>query len=82
VVGGALGNVIDRLFRSPGWFRGAVVDFIDFQWFPVFNIADMAINVGAGTLILGTFLASRHPDPADDPPSPDGPTRLQDEGTT
>ena len=59
VVGGALGNVIDRLFRSPGWFRGAVVDFIDFQWFPVFNVADMAINVGAGLLILGAVLTAR-----------------------
>lgn len=59
VVGGALGNVIDRLFREEGWFRGAVVDFIDFQWFPVFNIADMAINIGAGVLIVGTLLGSR-----------------------
>ncbi len=59
VVGGALGNVIDRLFRGEAWFRGAVVDFIDFQWFPVFNIADMAINVGAGLLILGSIRTSR-----------------------
>jgi signal peptidase II len=59
VVGGAVGNVIDRLFRSPGWFRGAVVDFIDFQWFPVFNVADMAINVGAAMLILGSILSAR-----------------------
>lgn len=59
VVGGALGNVIDRMFRDPAWFRGAVVDFIDFQWFPVFNLADIAINVGAGLLILGSFLAAR-----------------------
>jgi signal peptidase II len=59
VVGGALGNVIDRMFRDEGWFRGAVVDFIDFQWFPVFNIADIAINVGACLLILGTILTSR-----------------------
>jgi signal peptidase II len=36
-----------------------VVDFIDFQWFPIFNIADMAINVGAGILILNTILVSR-----------------------
>lgn len=65
VVGGALGNVVDRLFRSPGWFRGAVVDFVDFQWFPVFNVADAAINVGAGMLIVGTFLASRHDEGGD-----------------
>ncbi|TVR27008.1 MAG: signal peptidase II [Ilumatobacter sp.] len=59
IVGGALGNVIDRLFRDEGWLRGAVVDFIDFQWFPVFNVADMAINVGAACLILGAFSSSR-----------------------
>lgn len=59
VVGGALGNVVDRLFRNDAWFRGAVVDFIDLQWFPVFNIADMAINIGAGLLILGAVIGAR-----------------------
>lgn len=59
VIGGAAGNLIDRLFRGEAWLRGAVVDFIDFQWFPIFNIADMAINVGAGMLILNTILVSR-----------------------
>ena len=42
IVGGAVGNLIDRLFRSPGWFRGGVVDFIDLQWWPIFNVADIA----------------------------------------
>lgn len=59
VIGGALGNVVDRLFRGDAWFRGAVVDFIDLQWFPVFNIADIAINVGAGLLILGAIMGAR-----------------------
>ena len=59
VIGGAAGNLIDRAFRNEAWLRGAVVDFIDFQWFPIFNVADIAINVGAGTLILSTILASR-----------------------
>jgi signal peptidase II len=54
VIGGALGNVIDRLFRSgSGFLRGEVVDFIDLQWWPVFNVADMAITVG-GVLLIGT----------------------------
>ena len=39
--------------------RGAVVDFIDFQWFPIFNIADICINVGAGALILNSVLSAR-----------------------
>jgi signal peptidase II len=52
IVGGAVGNILDRLFRGSGWMRGAVIDFIDFQWWPVFNVADMAIMVGAATMIL------------------------------
>jgi len=59
VIGGAAGNLIDRAFRQEAWLRGAVVDFIDLQWFPIFNIADMAINVGAGALILNAILSSR-----------------------
>ena len=35
LIGGATGNLLDRIFRSPGVLRGAVVDFIDFGWFPV-----------------------------------------------
>ena len=61
VIGGALGNVIDRVFRSPGFFRGAVVDFIDFQWFPIFNVADTAITVGGALLVLGAWLRGRAP---------------------
>lgn len=60
IVGGAVGNVLDRLFRSPGWLRGAVVDFIDFQWFPIFNIADMSITTGGALLVLGSWWSSRH----------------------
>jgi signal peptidase II len=52
LVGGATGNLLDRLAREPGLFRGSVVDFIDFGWFPVFNVADIAINVGAALLVL------------------------------
>ncbi len=60
LIGGAAGNLIDRLFRGDeGVLRGAVVDFIDFQWFPIFNVADMAINVGAGLLILNSILSAR-----------------------
>ncbi|MGE0597192.1 MAG: signal peptidase II [Hyphomonadaceae bacterium] len=53
VIGGALGNVIDRIRF------GAVADFLDFNglWFPwVFNVADAAITVGAGLLLLDFFL--------------------------
>ena len=47
VVGGAVGNLVDRLFRD---HDGAVVDFIDLQWWPVFNVADACI-VGGGILL-------------------------------
>jgi len=59
LIGGAAGNLIDRLFRGDAWLRGGVVDFIDFQWFPIFNIADICINVGAGLLVLNSVLSSR-----------------------
>ncbi len=54
VSGGALGNLIDRAFRAgDGPLGGGVVDFIDLQWWPVFNIADTAIVVGA-LMLFGT----------------------------
>jgi signal peptidase II len=59
VLGGALGNVADRLFRSPGWFRGAVVDFISVRRFPTFNVADSAITVGAVLLVLWSIVGGR-----------------------
>ncbi len=59
IVGGAIGNLIDRLFRDPAWFRGAVVDFIDFQWFPIFNIADMGITIGGALLVFASWWTGR-----------------------
>jgi len=48
VLGGALGNLADRLFRSPGLGRGAVVDWIHVAGYPAtFNLADVAIRAGA-----------------------------------
>jgi signal peptidase II len=54
LLGGALGNLADRLVRH---HHGAVVDFIDLRWWPVFNIADAAISVGAVLLALVFFRA-------------------------
>jgi signal peptidase II len=59
IIGGAIGNIVDRLVRDPGWLRGGVVDFIDFQWFPIFNVADMAITIGGGLLIVTSYLGNR-----------------------
>lgn len=56
VLGGAFGNVTDRLFREPGFGIGHVVDFIQFWIFPaIFNIADIAVVTGMGLFLLLTL---------------------------
>ncbi len=55
VLGGALGNLADRIFRGSGLLDGSVVDFIDFRSFPTFNVADMAINIGVFLLFVAAF---------------------------
>ncbi len=55
LLGGALGNLTDRIFRSPGVFRGAVVDFISPAHFAVFNLADSAIVCGGILIVLLSF---------------------------
>lgn len=52
LLGGALGNLLDRLTRAPGIGRGAVVDFIHLPHFATFNVADSAITIGAGLVVL------------------------------
>ncbi len=58
VLGGAVGNLIDRLLRDGGWLGGRVVDFFDFSFFPTFNIADTAITLGAALAILEALRSS------------------------
>lgn len=68
IAGGAVGNILDRLFRADdGFMSGGVVDFIDFQFWPIFNIADMAV-VGGVLLLLARSLFS------DDTPIASSPT--------
>ena len=55
VLGGAFGNVADRIFRAPGLLRGAVVDFVDVGFWPVFNLADSAITCGCVILLLTSW---------------------------
>jgi signal peptidase II len=87
VLGGAVGNLVDRIFRAPGFLRGGVVDWLslfgpDGRIWPVFNVADSAIVCGG---ILGALLALRGiefdgtrgradsaDDPTDDPSAGDG----------
>ena len=61
VLGGACGNLIDRIFRSPGFLQGHVVDFVSVfgpnaQYFPVFNVADSAITIGGISLVVTALL--------------------------
>lgn len=51
VLGGAAGNLSDRLFRAPGPLRGAVVDFVAIGWGPVFNAADVCVLTGVAILM-------------------------------
>jgi len=70
VVGGAIGNLCDRLFRGRGWFRGSVIDFIDLRWWPVFNVADMGVTIGGVLLLLEAWRTSRVPGPRTAEPTP------------
>ena len=57
VLGGALGNLMDRIFRSPGFMRGHVVDFVAVGWWPVFNLADSCITIGGILLVVRSLRA-------------------------
>lgn len=63
ILGGALGNIHDRLLRPPGPFRGEVVDFLELPNWPVFNIADMGV-VGGAILVVLLGVIGVSPDPA------------------
>lgn len=69
-LGGALGNLIDRIVFGP------VTDFISVMGFPVFNIADSAITVGVGLLILGLWLSEKRESEEDDMPDQSKPEEL------
>ncbi len=60
VIGGAVGNLIDRAARSDrGFMGGGVVDFVDLQWWPVFNVADAAVVIGVVTLLVVTLVGDQ-----------------------
>lgn len=59
VTGGAAGNLADRLVRAPGFGRGAVVDWIHLAGYPAtFNLADVAIRLGAVAALIAVFASS------------------------
>jgi signal peptidase II len=65
LLGGAIGNLTDRIARAPGPFRGWVVDFIQFPHFAIFNLADSAITCGGVLMVLLAF-RGLHPDGTDE----------------
>jgi signal peptidase II len=73
LLAGVAGNLTDRMFREPGPFRGHVIDFLMLPNWPVFNVADICINIAAGLILIqafrgiridGTRSAHRHGDEA------------------
>lgn len=74
ILGGAMGNLVDRFFRSPGPLQGHVVDFLSIGWWPVFNVADPAVVGGAILLVVLSLFGfdfdspgRRRPDSDEDP---------------
>ena len=59
VLGGAMGNLVDRLFRAPSFLHGAVIDFVKLGPWPLFNVADAAISIGAIIIIVRVLLDGR-----------------------
>jgi signal peptidase II len=74
VIGGALGNLIDRMTRLPapgnpsGFLKGAVVDFIYTSWWPTFNVADAAVVVGGIALAIVAWRMPEEPVPEEPVP--------------
>lgn len=70
LLAGIAGNLTDRMIREPGPLRGHVVDFIELPHWPIFNVADICINVAAGLIVLqslrGVPMAGRSAGPTAD----------------
>jgi lipoprotein signal peptidase len=83
LLGGAMGNLADRIFRAPGPFRGWVVDWIELPHWPVFNLADSAIVCGGVLMVLIAARGHRidgkvQAGQAAPPPDPARPERSQE----
>jgi signal peptidase II len=70
LLGGALGNLMDRIFRAPGFLRGHVVDFVAVGSFPVFNVADSCVTIGAILLIICSLRTPSRPAASSPPAAP------------
>ncbi len=59
LLAGVAGNLTDRIAREPQHFQGHVVDFLELPHWPIFNVADMSINVAAVLIVIAIFLGIR-----------------------
>jgi len=70
LLAGIIGNLTDRIFREPQGMRGHVVDFLELPHWPIFNVADMCINVAAVLIVIQVYRGVRvggdHSRPAPD----------------
>ncbi len=80
LLAGITGNLTDRMLRDPAPFRGHVIDFLQLPNWPIFNVADIAINVGAGLILLQVFRGIRmdRTRQGDDEPEPVEPGQEDD----
>jgi len=76
LLGGALGNLVDRLLREPAFGRGAVVDYVDVRYFSVFNLADAALTLSAISIAILALrgVPMTAPGPQDRPAADEAPT--------
>jgi signal peptidase II len=81
LLGGATGNLIDRIFRAPGFLRGDVIDWIQLPHWPVFNVADSSI-VSAGVLVVLLSMRGVRLDGKRVTRDPSHPTRIQTQPQT
>lgn len=63
VIGGALGNLFDRVLRGPGLLDGPVIDWIDFLFIPTFNVADMSVTFAVVVLLVGAWFTTPQREP-------------------
>ncbi|MSX17112.1 MAG: signal peptidase II [Actinobacteria bacterium] len=62
ILGGILGNLSDRIFRSPGGMKGHVVDWIELPHWPIFNIADSAVVIAASIIVISALFQRKRTD--------------------
>lgn len=78
LLGGALGNLTDRIFRAPSPMRGEVVDFLHLTHWPVFNVADMGLTAAAIVILHRGFKGASMDGRHDGDPDPSEPQRASD----